>query len=272
MPSFNSISVDQLSKLIGTASAPVLIDVRTSEDFAADPRIIPGALRRSHSAAAEWAGALAGKRAIVICKQGKKLSEGVAAWLRHQGNPAETLEGGFEAWKAAKHATVPSSKLPPADPLGRTIWVTRSRPKIDRVACPWLIRRFVDPQAVFLFVAPSEVEAVGERFGAVPFDIENVFWSHRGERCTFDIMIEEFGLSSPPLDRLALMVRAADTGRLELSPEAAGLLAVSLGLSRIYDNDLEQLEAGMLIYDAFYRWCRDATGETHNWPANKARP
>ena len=161
--------------------------------------------------------------------------------------------------------------MPAADAAGRTIWVTRSRPKIDRIACPWLIRRFVDPHAVFLFVAPSEVEAVGERFGAVPFDIENVFWSHRGERCTFDVMIEEFGLSSPPLEHLALIVRAADTGRLDLSAEAAGLLAVSLGLSRIYNNDLEQLQAGLAIYDAFYRWCRDATGETHNWPAAKVR-
>ena len=128
---------------------------------------------------------------------------------------------------------------------GRTVWVTRARPKIDRIACPWLIRRFVDPTAVFLFVAPSEVVAVGERFDAIPFDIENVFWSHRGELCTFDVMVEEFGLATPPMLRLATMVRAADTGRLDLSPEAPGLLAASLGLSRMYDDDLEQLEAGM---------------------------
>ena len=166
---------------------------------------------------------------------------------------------------------VPASKLPSLDAQGRTVWVTRSRPKIDRIACPWLIRRFVDPGAVFLFVAPSEVEAVGERFGAVPFDVENVFWSHRGELCTFDVMIEEFGLSTPPLDRLATMVRGADTGRPELSPEAPGLMAASLGLSRMFDDDLAQLDAGMLIYDAFYRWCRDATGETHNWPNSKGK-
>jgi hypothetical protein len=149
--------------------------------------------------------------------------------------------------------------------------VTRSRPKIDRIACPWLIRRLVDPQAVFLFVAPSEVQAVAERFEATPFDVENVFWSHRGERCTFDVMIEEFGLASEPLDRLATIVRAADTARLDLAPEAAGLLAASLGLSRMYADDLAQLDAGMLLYDAFYRWCRDATGETHNWPSAKVR-
>jgi len=125
---------------------------------------------------------------------------------------------------------------------------------------------------VFLFVAPSEVVGVGERFNAVPFDIENVFWSHRGELCTFDVMVEEFGLATPALLRLATMVRAADTARLDLSPEAPGLLAASLGLSRMYDDDLEQLEAGIALYDAFYRWCRDATGETHNWPTNKAKP
>ncbi|MBC7579559.1 chromate resistance protein ChrB domain-containing protein [Tardiphaga sp.] len=271
MSSYTSISVDKLSRLIGTATTPILIDVRTAEDFAADPRMIPGALRRPHETAAAWATSFAGRSVIVICQKGLKLSEGAAAWLRHAGAAAETLDGGFEAWKAAKLPTVPVAKLPAPDAQGRTVWVTRSRPKIDRIACPWLIRRFIDPEAVFLFVAPSEVEAVGERFGAVPFDIEHVFWSHRGDLCTFDVMIEEFGLSTPPLDRLATMVRAADTGRLDLSPEAPGLMAASLGLSRMFDDDLAQLNAGMLIYDAFYRWCRDATGETHNWPTSKGK-
>ena len=148
-------------------------------------------------------------------------------------------------------------------------WVTRERPKIDRIACPWLIRRLIDRQAVFLFVAASEVEAVADRFGATPFDIEGVFWSHRGPLCTFDAMIEEFRLASPTLDRLARIVRAADTATLEAEPQAAGLLAASLGLSRMYKHDLDQLEAGMLLYDAFYRWCRDAAEETHNWPVPK---
>jgi hypothetical protein len=118
-------------------------------------------------------------------------------------------------------------------------------------------------------VAPSEVTAVAERFGAVPFDIEGVFWSHRGETCTFDTMIAEFGLATEPLRRLAAIVRGADIARLDLAPEAAGLLAVSLGLSRMHADDLEQLEAGLAVYDAFYRWCRDAVDETHNWPTNK---
>jgi rhodanese-related sulfurtransferase len=271
MSSPTSISADKLARLIGTANTPALIDVRPDEDFAADPRLVPGAVRRTHQDAADWGKEFSGRSAVVICRRGQQLAQGTAAWLRHTHVRAEVLEGGFEGWKAAKLPLVPISKLPQRDAPGRTVWVTRARPKVDRIACPWLIRRFVDPNAVFLFVAPPDVIAVGERFNAAPFDIENVFWSHRGELCTFDVMVEEFGLATPPLLRLATMVRSADTGRLDLCPEAPGLLAASLGLSRMYDNDLEQLEAGIALYDAFYRWCRDATSETHNWPTNKAK-
>jgi rhodanese-related sulfurtransferase len=271
MSAYTTISPEKLSRLIGTANTPALIDVRTDEDFAADPRLIPGAVRRDHEDVAHWGEDYAGRPAIVVCLRGQKLAQGTAAWLRHLHTAAETLEGGFEGWKAAGLPLVPTAKLPPRDAQGRTVWVTRARPKIDRIACPWLIRRFVDPNAVFLFVAPPEVPAVGERFNAAPFDIENTFWSHRGENCTFDVMIEEFGLATPALLRLATIVRAADTARLDLCPEAPGLLAASLGLSRMYDDDLEQLEAGIALYDAFYRWCRDATNETHNWPTNKVK-
>src|SRR5438445_3530595 len=271
MSCYTSISPDKLARLIGTAKTPALIDVRTDEDFAADPRLIPGAVRRDHQQAADWGKEFSGCSAIVVCLRGQKLAQGTAAWLRHLDVPAEALEGGFEGWKAAKLPLVPTAKLPARDAKGRTVWVTRARPKVDRIACPWLIRRFVDPNAVFLFVTPPEVLAVGERFNAAPFDVENVFWSHRGEFCTFDVMIEEFGLATPPLLRLAAMVRGADTGRLDLSPEAPGLLAASLGLSRMFDDDLEQLEAGMVLLHAFYRWCRDASGETHNWPTNKVK-
>jgi rhodanese-related sulfurtransferase len=269
MSSFTTISHDKLHRLIGLPRAPVILDVRTEEDFAADPRLIPGSLRRPAIAAADWAPALAGHAAVTVCQRGRKLSEGVAAWIRQVGGAAEALAGGFEAWAEAGLPLVPAAKLPPRDPQGRTIWVTRARPKIDRIACPWLIRRFVDPGAVFLFVAPSEVEGVADRFAATPFDVENVFWSHRGQDCTFDVMVAEFGLATEPLLHLARIVRAADTARLDLAPEAAGLLAVSLGLSRMHGDDLAQLEAGMGLYDALYRWCRDATDETHNWPTNK---
>lgn len=267
MPGPDTITVAQLTRLIGLPDAPVLLDVRMGEDFAADPRSLPGALRRDWQTASVWGAEYAGRTVTVICHRGLKLSQGVAAWLRHAGARAEALEGGFEAWAAAGGALVRPGRVPPRDAQGRTVWVTRVRPKVDRIACPWLIRRFVDPGAVFLFVAPSEVPAVADRFGATPFDVDDVFWSHRGPLCTFDVMLDEFGLHLPALDRLALIVRGADTGLPDLAPEAAGLLAASLGLSRMFKDDLAQLDAGLALYDAFYRWARDAATETHNWPA-----
>jgi rhodanese-related sulfurtransferase len=267
VPSPDIITPSQLARLLGTPDVPVVLDVRTDEDFAGDPRILPGTVRRDFRSVASWADDFAGRPVAVVCQRGLKLSQGVAAWLRHAGNAAEALEGGFEAWVAAGGLLVRPDHVPARDLQGRTLWVTRARPKIDRIACPWLIRRFVDPGAVFLFVAPSEVLAVADRFGATPFDVEGVFWSHRNELCTFDVMAEEFGLRSEPLLRLAAIVRGADTARLDLAPEAAGLLAASLGLSRIYREDLAQLDAAMGLYDAFYRWARDATNEIHNWPA-----
>lgn len=266
MPAPTEIATSQLARLIGTPDAPRIIDVRVNDDYEADPRMIPGSERFSHTDCGAWAGRFKGQSVVVSCQKGLKLSHGVAAWLRHEGIEAEALEGGFEAWRHEKQSLVPASVIPPKDSRGRTVWVTRERPKIDRIACPWLIKRFIDPEAVFLFVRSSEVEAVAQRFDATPFDIEGVHWSHRGELCTFDVMIKEFGLAIAPLLQLAGIVRGADTGRLDLVPEAAGLLAVSLGLSRMYRDDLAQLQAGLMIYDAFYRWCRDATGETHNWP------
>jgi rhodanese-related sulfurtransferase len=270
--SINAISLDKLSRLIGTPKRTALVDVRLDEDFADDPRLIPGSIRRAATNPSDWVASLAAQSAVVISRRGDGLSAGVAAWLREAGIAAEILEGGHEAWAAAGLPLVAGEKLPARDARGRTVWVTRERPKIDRIACPWLIRRFVDPTAVFLYVSAPEVMAVADRFGAAPFDIEGVFWSHRGDQCTFDTMLLEFGLATEPLLRLATVVRAADTARLDLAPEAPGLLAASLGLSRIYSDDLAQLEAGMSLYDAFYRWCRDATGETHNWPTAKKTP
>lgn len=270
MPAPTEITLSQLARLIGTPDGPLVVDVRIEEDFAADRRTIPGAIRRSHSLVDQWAGQLGGQSVVVFCQKGLKLSQGVAAWLRHEGLVAETLEGGFEAWRDAGQSLLTTDCLPARDAKGRTVWVTRERPKIDRIACPWLIRRFVDPAAVVLFVKSSEVLAVAERFSATPFDIEGVMWSHRGESCTFDTMLDEFGLSTNALRDLAAIVRGADTARADLAPEAAGLLAVSLGLSRMFKNDLEQLEAAMTVYDALYRWCRDATAETHTWPSTGA--
>ena len=144
--SLNSISSEKLWRLIGVPHGPALVDVRAEENFAADPRFIPGAVRRPHTTVSGWGSEFAGRSAVVICENGQGLSEGVAAWLRQAGaSSAEILVGGHAAWAQAGLPLVPESKLPPRDPQGRTVWVTRERPKVDRIACPWLIRRFVDP-------------------------------------------------------------------------------------------------------------------------------
>ncbi|MFS4582912.1 chromate resistance protein ChrB domain-containing protein [Phaeobacter sp. C3_T13_0] len=271
MASYDEITVSALARLIGTPDCPTVLDVRTDEDFDDDPRLVPGAYRKSFEDVLDLAEELRGRSVVVYCQKGLKISQGAAALLRTAGVQAEVLEGGQFAWRDAKLPMVTTNRLPPLDISGRSVWVTRHRPKIDRIACPWLIRRFIDPKAQILFVAASQVTNVAERFSATPFDIEDVFWSHRGETCTFDTMIEEFGIRHDALTRLAAIVRGADTNRHDLAPETAGLLAASLGLSRMFRNDLDQLEAGMLLYDAFYRWARDATNEGHDWPAAKAK-
>jgi len=267
MPGFGTMTAPQLLRLIGTPDAPVLIDVRTDEDFARDPRLLPGARRVPHLAVTDLASNIGTRSAVVICQRGRKLSEGAAALLRASGIRAEVLEGGWEAACAAALPAIPAELLPGGG--AGSLWVTRHRPKIDRIACPWLIRRFIDPGARFLFVAPSEVPAVAEYFGATPFDIEGVTLTHRGDLCSFDAFLDDFALHSPALDRLALVVRGADTDRHDLAPQAAGLLALSVGLSRLYRDDLAQLEAALPLYDALYRWARDGSDEGHDWPQGR---
>ena len=261
------ISVNQLSRLVGTHKCPVLLDVRTDEDFADDPRILPASIRHPFTDVATLASRLKGCRVVVYCQKGLKISEGAAAVLHSHSINAEVLEHGHFGWRDAGQLMVNSQLIPERNPEGQSVWVTRLRPKIDRIVCPWLIRRFIDCNAQFLFVTASEVTAVAEKFNAAPFDIEEVFWSHRGDNCTFDTLLHEFGLQADALDPVATIVRGADTNKPELAPQCYGLLAASLGLSRMYSDDLEQLEAGMLLYDALYRWSRDAVNEKHDWPA-----
>jgi rhodanese-related sulfurtransferase len=262
MPQFGTISPAQTMRLIGTPDAPTVIDVRIPEDLAALPGLVPTSRVISHTAIDTLTDPPG--RAIVVCMKGRKLSEGAAAVLRAKGWQAEVLEGGALGWEAAGLPMIPSAALD-----ATSLWVTRHRPKIDRIACPWLIRRFIDPAARFLFVAPSEVLAVADRFNATPFDIEGVTISHRDERCSFDALLDDFQLHTAPLDRLALVVRGADTDRHDLAPQAAGLLALSVGLSRMFRDDLQQLDAGMTLYDALYRWARDGHEEGHDWPAGR---
>jgi rhodanese-related sulfurtransferase len=259
---------EDLIALVGTDRCPHIVDVRRAAVFADAGRRIAGAHWRDHRKAAGWAREFPDRPIVVYCVHGHNVSEIAAAILRHEGRDVMVLEGGLEAYESAGGATV-HVKLPGLEPdLPRpSVWVTRERPKIDRIACPWLIRRFVDPAAIFHFVAAEWVRDIAEETGAIAFDIEGVFYSHRGQLCSFDTMLEAFGLTDPALLHVARIVRGADTARPDLAPEAAGLLAISLGLSAIEPDDLGQLDKGMAIYDALYGWARHASGERHNWPA-----
>ena len=144
-------------------------------------------------------------------------------------------------------------------------WITRERPKIDRIACPWLVARFIDKEPEFLFVAPDSVMDTAHNTGAIPYDVPGVELTHVGEECSFDTMLKKYKLSSAALQDLAVIVRGADTDRLDLAPQCAGLLAISLGLSRNFADDHQMLQHGMVMYDALYAWCCHARGERHAW-------
>ncbi|GAB7543187.1 chromate resistance protein [Cupriavidus sp. 8B] len=145
-------------------------------------------------------------------------------------------------------------------------WITRERPKIDRIACPWLIARFIDDAPEFLYVPAGEVLKTARQTGAIPYDIPGVELSHVGELCSFDAFLDKYGLTDPALQHLASIVRGADTSRLDLTPQSAGLYAISLGLSQVFPDDHEMLRHGMVMYDALYAWCQRCQAETHRWP------
>jgi rhodanese-related sulfurtransferase len=263
MPPIDEITPHQLSRLIGLPGAPRLVDLRPEAGTPSSGCLLPTARCLDAGTIQNWGPSLRGQRVVVYCRDGGALCQGAAAWLRDDGVKAEALTGGFDAWVASGHPLMRLDKIPMRDERGSTVWVTRSRPKIVRVACPWLIRRFIDPTARFLFVAAAEVASVAEQFKATPFDTGHGIWNDCGEQCTFDVMLNAFALQTAPLLRLATIIRGADMGKLDLAPQSAGLLAASLGFSRMYRDDLTQLDAAMALYDAFFRWCRDATDETH---------
>lgn len=267
------ISPHDLWSSIGTAHAPHVIDVRRRDAFESSPGVLPGSSWHDPAQGSDWAATLDRAGPVVLaCKAGHELSQSIAAVLRAQGHMAQVLSGGYEAWTEAKLPMVDRQAMEKFAPKKPSVWVTRRRPKIDRVACPWLIRRFIDPQARILFVDPPEVPAVARETGAIAFDIEGVELSHEGARCSFDTMLKLFGLEGEPaLARVALIVRGADTARPDLAPEAAGLLAISLGLSALAgDDDHGLLDRGFAVYDALFAWARFAAEERHNWPAKAA--
>ncbi len=254
------ISPSDLQAAVASGQAGLIVDVRREAAFRAAPAMIAGALRRDPESVARWAPELpAASSVIVYCVHGHEVSQNAAAELRQLGIRARYLEHGFAGWA--------ESGFPLArKPVGAaTRWVTRERPKIDRIACPWLIHRFIDPGAEFIYVAPTEVLAAAKGKDAVPYDVPDVEFSHDGERCSFDAFLKAYHLQDPALAQLAVIVRGADTARLDLAPQAAGLAAISLGLARRFADDREMLRHGMVVYDALYLWCKQGQDEVHTW-------
>jgi rhodanese-related sulfurtransferase len=285
--SIPSISPQELTLRLGTSGAPVVLDVRRQPRFDESPRMLATALRCAPEDVAALAAAGPPRSVVVYCVYGHNVSEDAVAILRQAGWNACRLAGGIEGgqdgvdtpehiklWRGQRALSITRRADLGVTGQAPSRWITRARPKIDRVACPWLIRRFIDPRAEFFYVPTEQVFDEARRLAAVAYDIPGAPISHEGERCSFDTLLAAFDLHDAALDTLATIVRGADTDRLELAPQSAGLLAVSLGLSHLHaEDDLAMLEAAMQVYDALYAWCRQAQGETHAWtPAAPAGP
>ena len=267
-PSEFSISPAELSSQLTGDHAPMVIDVRKNDPFLNSEYTLPGALRRDPLEVENWAGQLpASATVLVYCVYGHEVGINTMTVLRQRGINATVLQGGIEDWRSAG--------LPLSSKTARqnTRWVTRARPKIDRIACPWLIRRFVDAQAEFLYVPVEQVRQIASEKNATAYDVNaNVAetkFTHVGDLCSFDAFVNNYRLGQDlAIVRLAKIVRAADTNTLKLSSEAAGLSAISLGMSHIYQDDHAMLEAMMPVYDGLFAWCKDkeaGIAEQHNW-------
>jgi rhodanese-related sulfurtransferase len=257
----SSIAFPDLQSALRGLQPPLLIDVRKTATFNAATDMIAGALRRDPAHVTAWAKELPpASSAVVYCVHGHEVSQGVAQNLRDAGIAAHYLADGIEeGWKQAGGSLMQKARN------ASTRWVTRERPKIDRIACPWLIARFVDPAAEFLYVPTANVLSSAQENEAIPYDVPDVAFTHDGDLCSFDAFLKTYRLTDPALARLALIVRGADTAHPELAPQASGLLAISLGLSRNFADDHEMLKHGMVMYDALYAWCKDGQDETHTW-------
>jgi rhodanese-related sulfurtransferase len=257
----NSLSASQLRAELTGPAAPIVIDVRKRQAFEQSLQMIGGALRRDPEQVGAWATSLpAASSVVVYCVHGHEVSQKAAAALAQAGIAARFLEGGLEeGWKSDQ------GPLDSKPVNASTRWVTRERPKIDRIACPWLIARFVDPEADFLYVPATEVMKAAKESDAIPYDIADVHFTHDGDLCSFDAFLRHYRLGDPALVELARIVRGADTARLDLAPQAPGLAAISLGLSRNFSDDHEMLKHGMVMYDALYTWCKEGKQEVHTW-------
>jgi rhodanese-related sulfurtransferase len=264
------ISAKELSYRLSVAEPVRIFDVRRPPAIEKTSRFLPGSRWRNHIEALDWASGMSRDNLIVVnCMHGHNVSQIATARLREQGYNARALAGGVDGWIDEGLPTIGQSKLAPvqADP---TIWVTRINPKIDRVACPWLIHRFIDPDAVFHFAEAEWVIEIAKELGGVAFDTPGPAIEHDGELCSFDTLMREFDLNDPALAQLALIVRGADTGRNDLAPEAAGLLAVMLGNSIVGKSDHDIMQRGFPVYDALYARLKLAAGETHGWESMSA--
>jgi rhodanese-related sulfurtransferase len=298
-----SISPASLAPAIGSRAAPLLIDVRKAEAFAESDYFLPGSIRWDYNAGAPMPAELSNAtRAVAYCVKGAEVGINGAALLAKANLESAYLEGGLRDWQAAGLVAV--KKRPDLGVDGECVsrWVTRARPKIDRIACPWLIRRFIDPRAEFFYVPTNEVFEFAKANNAVAYDIPGAPLEHYGAACSFDSFLYAFELVPNPrsettasaanpaiatfgriaanvvgdklaakptaLDIVANIVRGADTDALRLAPEAAGLLAISLGYSRMISDDHAMLEAMMPVYDALYEWAisvENKSVEHHNW-------
>jgi rhodanese-related sulfurtransferase len=261
--------VDVASKLLGGPHWPQVVDVRLADDFAADPRDIPCSIHREEADYDTWVPTLDRTRPVVIsCQRGLKVSQAIVARMRGEGWMASSMGGCFAGWRDAGLPLVNRSAMHDIGWKEGAFWVTRRKPKIDRAACPWLIRRFIDPSARFLYVEPDQVVAVAARTGGIAYDIPGVTVTHVGDDCSFDTLMKIADLAGfAPLERVAAIVRGADNARFDLAPEAAGLLAASLGLSHLAgDDDHGMIARAFVIYDGLFAWAANATGEAHNWP------
>lgn len=278
-----SISPQELSRLLGRAGQPLLLDVRKPEGFAASEVMLAGAVRCAPDGVEAFARTEPRRDVVAYCVYGHHVSQAAARVLREAGWNARFLQGGLEGGEPGQDALgdlahwreAPPLRMRKRPDLGVTgerpsRWITRARPKIDRIACPWLILRFVDPRAQFFYVPTGQVFSEARKLEAVPYDIEGAPVTHHWEQCSFDALVAAFALRDPALDALAAIVRGADTSRLALAPQCAGLLAVSLGMSRLHADDHAMLAATLPVYDALYAWCREAQGETHTWKVHAA--
>jgi rhodanese-related sulfurtransferase len=251
---------------LGQGHWPRVVDVRRRDAWDHAETVIPTAMWREHLRATEWSSDFrSGEHVVAYCAHGEQASQSAATILRSRGLDAHYLVGGLAGWIGAGGPTIDKTALAGLTSSGPSRWVTREQPKIDRIACPWLIKRFLDPFAEFHFVAADWVDAIAVELGGIPFDSAGATLTHEGDHCSFDAIVRQFAITDPALSQLATIVRGADTGNLDLAPQCAGLLAISLGLSASSHDDQEMLERGIVVYDALYAWLRLAATKTHGW-------